>query len=706
MIPSFEKIHHKNTVGNNGAVAFQVNTDPAIMKRLSDDVYQDPIGAIIRELATNAFDAHIDAKAQNVPFDISIPTETDQIYRIRDYGTGLSQENLLNMYTQYANSTRRDSNNHIGSIGIGSKSPFAYTSQFSVISYFNGEKISALCYKDEQHMPYMQILGVEKTVEPNGLEIYFPIKSEDIKVFKEKAVNILQWFKVKPNTNIKLDYSTTISENIFVEEPNSWAFYKKEESVYSYGSMSQVKVPKKIYKPLIVMGNVCYEANVNSEPFANLLLHANIGDVDINLSRESIQDNPKNRAWITKKLASVKLEVKLNFEKKIASVPALYDAMLQKQEFDEKTGHSGNVTYRGADLPTALHLSANGEKCWFSRVEKFRNRSGPYNGQVNPKFLSHPVIFADIKNGYIKAAKHYLKTLSDKDNSISEVTLVEGNLQDFLKITEYPQSKVALCSKYYSKPTSGTSNRITSQVLLFDANRQGITNMYQSRWWKDTKIDVVNHHKNTGKTLLYVLIDRYNLSGVKLASIESINDLVDLKQYDVIGVKLAKEAWVKSHKIQHLDDYLKNKKLTQAEEDFLFNYSFSRDFVGTDKDNRLTFLEKELFNSNILNSLIPLKDLNIVRSRCMRNISWRDQQKVDKLKKFDTNKVFADGQNEAARIKQLLANNMNVFLTQLITFGIKDRKLQKLVYEGWKKEHPLEFKKAENIASQSSVTLP
>ena len=94
MKPSFNRQYHKNELKADERFEFQVETDPAIMKRLSDDVYEDPISAILRELATNAYDAHIDANNQDVPFDIDLPIGSNADFRIRDYGTGLSKEDF------------------------------------------------------------------------------------------------------------------------------------------------------------------------------------------------------------------------------------------------------------------------------------------------------------------------------------------------------------------------------------------------------------------------------------------------------------------------------------------------------------------------------------------------------------------------------------------------------------------------------------
>ena len=59
---------------------------------LSDSLYSNKIKAVIRELSTNAYDAHIAAGNAETPFYINLPTALDSQFWVRDYGTGLNKE--------------------------------------------------------------------------------------------------------------------------------------------------------------------------------------------------------------------------------------------------------------------------------------------------------------------------------------------------------------------------------------------------------------------------------------------------------------------------------------------------------------------------------------------------------------------------------------------------------------------------------------
>ncbi len=59
---------------------------------LSDGLYSNKIKAVIRELSTNAYDAHVDAGKRDVPFSVTMPDRFNPYFAIRDFGTGLSHE--------------------------------------------------------------------------------------------------------------------------------------------------------------------------------------------------------------------------------------------------------------------------------------------------------------------------------------------------------------------------------------------------------------------------------------------------------------------------------------------------------------------------------------------------------------------------------------------------------------------------------------
>jgi hypothetical protein len=186
---------HSNGISNKNQ--FSIAQTSKMFKILSDSLYSDKVMAVIRELSTNAHDAHVASKNQN-SFKVTLPTQANPNFVVRDYGTGLSQEDMEELYTTYGASNKNDSNDFVGCLGLGSKSPFAYTKSFNTTSYFNGKAYSYIAAMDENGVPSLNLFGISDTNEPNGLEISFAVKQHDFTEFTNKAKRVYHYFKSRP----------------------------------------------------------------------------------------------------------------------------------------------------------------------------------------------------------------------------------------------------------------------------------------------------------------------------------------------------------------------------------------------------------------------------------------------------------------------------------------------------------------------------
>lgn len=181
-------------VDNTGSLEHRratVDLNPTIAHVLSRDLYQRPIESMFREIVINAIDAHREV-GQTRPVEIHLPTIWDESFFVRDYGPGLPHARLMDIYMAYGISSRRDTNEVHGGLGLGTKSPLAYTSTFSVISFFEGTKNSYLVYYDEDNLPCVDHRESEPTIEPNGLLVSLvTVSSYDYTRFHDAARKIL-----------------------------------------------------------------------------------------------------------------------------------------------------------------------------------------------------------------------------------------------------------------------------------------------------------------------------------------------------------------------------------------------------------------------------------------------------------------------------------------------------------------------------------
>jgi len=191
----------KNVVvsGDFEQTNFKLKADPKAFNILSDKIYTNKVKAVIREISTNAYDAHV-AAGNDEPFDVHLPTDLEPWFSVRDYGTGLSHEDCMEIYTTYFHSTKTDSNDYVGALGLGSKSPYSVADSFTVTSWFNGCKRVYSAYKDENDCPQFALLTTDNTDEPNGIEV--SVAASDCYEFEQEAVSVYKFFDKLPNINI------------------------------------------------------------------------------------------------------------------------------------------------------------------------------------------------------------------------------------------------------------------------------------------------------------------------------------------------------------------------------------------------------------------------------------------------------------------------------------------------------------------------
>lgn len=275
---------------------FRIRNSAKAFNILSSGLYANKIKAIVRELSCNAVDSHV-AAGTDKPFDIHLPTALAPHFAIRDYGTGLSHDQVTNIYTTYFESTKTGSNDFIGALGLGSKSPFSYTDNFTVTAIKDGHKGIYTAFINDQGVPSIALMAEEDTDEPSGVEIKFSVNDRnDFFKFEQEAKKVFRWFKQQPNFNTKIQ----------IEELT----YDTKNIIPGVHSLAENHT-----RCVAVMGNIAYPIEVpNVEtnlPDVRALLNCGlvmefgIGELDFQASREGLSYIPQTIDSIRKKLTEV-----------------------------------------------------------------------------------------------------------------------------------------------------------------------------------------------------------------------------------------------------------------------------------------------------------------------------------------------------------------------------------------------------------------
>jgi len=340
------EIKRSGNVGQESG--YRIQASASAFDILSSKLYKNVPEAIVRELSTNASDAQVEAGNANKPFDVHLPTAFEPWFEIRDYGTGLTEEQVREVYTVYFCSTRSGSDDFTGAFGLGSKSPFAYTDAFTIASFVNGMEYTYSMFKNEQSEPSCALLGKASTDQPNGIKIKIPVASHDRLSFDAAARKVYKWFKVRPNiTTGPIEYE----DEAFEYQGDGYGVVLADSH---YGGPPHVRV---------VMGQVCYDASgsaIADSEFgrnARVVLFANMGEVTIAASRETLQFDDRTIGAINARLAEVLRDVKRQANAKIDSTMSELDKVLARQKFaDVVASYRADGVELGLSKPGSFHL--------------------------------------------------------------------------------------------------------------------------------------------------------------------------------------------------------------------------------------------------------------------------------------------------------------------------------------------------------------
>lgn len=259
-----------------GAKAFEI---------LSSTLYTDKVGAVVRETIMNAFDSHIAAKKRDTPIEVHLPTTFEPVFIVRDFGTGMSHDFTMHLYSTYFASSKSNENDSVGGFGLGSKSPFSYVDTFTVTVWQGGEKRQYACFKDSNNCPQISMISNTKSDEPVGVEVRVPVLVKDIQQFSNAYAKAIRWLPTKPNCN-----NNSALPARAVERPTD-----KNYTLDTAGYRGEIE---------IVVGYLGYKLNpdvfkdkidytyVKVLTNNSLTLFFNIGDIDIAANRESLSLTP------------------------------------------------------------------------------------------------------------------------------------------------------------------------------------------------------------------------------------------------------------------------------------------------------------------------------------------------------------------------------------------------------------------------------
>lgn len=506
---------------------------------LQDTLYTDKILAPIREYSTNAMDAHIEAGRPTEPILVKLPNRFSPVFAVRDYGIGMDDHRIWEVFCNYGSSTKRNTNEQVGMLGIGSKSAFAYPEckSFTVVSIRNGVKKSFVCHKGGCSEGELVQLSEETTNENDGLEIQIPVSVSDIQSFIDRSAKFFAHWEVTPKfEGATLEISK--SEKLF--EGVGWYMTKEDPNGYSNKGCK------------LLMGNIAYSVgNISTmKPSengisdndqyvyrklmeSNLILKSPIGSVDIAANREGLQMTDKTIKTIWSILKKVRQEIGAELQKKFDVLPTMWEKRILRHSFSSYNSPLANF---GSFLPPHISNMAMSvrvdDDCGFDVVTYSKGRRGKrqvrggsthytYSIEANENTC---VILNEDATLVGTAARNRVVALIERTDNVFKkmfntvyvfnikdsakfVTWKAKNLFDFpaVNLNTLPSFKFSEIYPHLRKPSTRSINadKNSKKFLLFDLNCASIS---AAEYFKAGVVP-----KKPVNRIPYIVIDRYEI---------------------------------------------------------------------------------------------------------------------------------------------------------------------------------------------------
>ena len=318
--------------------------DGTAFKILSDGLYSDKIGSMVRETYSNAVDSHIMAGQPDKPGWVQLPTQIDPTFVVRDEGIGLDEEGVMEVATTYFRSTKRTDNAAIGGFGLGFKSPFAYADAWTIVATKGGFKRTFSAYMTETGEPNVAMLTEERTNQPDGVEVRVPVKRQDISAFHTAVAKQLRFFNPRPiMSGAPGDFSWPSPEFFIIDEAAGFKL-RKGDNGWSRNNETRWTV---------VSGPVGFPLDTNmfssdarlSQRARNMInslrgeVFFNVGEIMPAPSREAIQYNPQTVTALVERFNKLPDVIAAYVKHAIGSAADFWSASLEYERITDGLGY-------------------------------------------------------------------------------------------------------------------------------------------------------------------------------------------------------------------------------------------------------------------------------------------------------------------------------------------------------------------------------
>jgi hypothetical protein len=386
-------IQHSGTMGDADRTRMTFDQDAtAHLMAVLTDLYADPQLAVIREYSTNGWDSHVEAGNTATPIEITLPTSFNNLFVVTDHGIGMSLETINERFSKYGWSSKRDTDEQTGSLGLGCKSALSLAGQFTLVSRHNGLRITVLITREADGAGTVQIVDTAATDDANGVTVSIPVANRAS--IAEKAQRFFGFWEPGRALVDGEDLGGRWFENVLDFDPSAIRVDP------------DVTITSKIGSSYVVMGGVPYPIDPEKlQPLGKWQVVARVpmGAVNFTPNREALHYT-KRTSEVIADLEKFTYDILVRrIQGEIDACPTHAAAVRKRAELGESLNWRDgyyvrphpvlsemleNATYRGERIPKSIEIPRSREMSieevtpWAATTVHYKNMTDAINVTV------------------------------------------------------------------------------------------------------------------------------------------------------------------------------------------------------------------------------------------------------------------------------------------------------------------------------------
>ena len=427
MIPSTQTQTREiiSTMDSSPELSFSIKSLSNIFELLHKSMYNDKPTAVAREVISNAIDANIESRSGKKTI-VTLPTRFIPTFTVQDFGVGIDKERL-ECFSSYGSSTKTNNNKEIGGFGLGAKSPWSITDQFTITTICNNIKYKYLCYMDDKGIGKVKELFAISTDEPSGTTMEIPVSDSDhVAAIQKQAI----LFAICNQDKVEIVNSDYNIRDIYVTKQHTVSLKGFMPANYHVYDWAYIGIRNSIiflngYVPYVlpIVNEFCGLLNNNH----TVLVKFDIGVLDLPATRELLSNTPKNNRIINK------------VRKTIANGIVKLKTFLEQRK--EKNEQLGAITTRYSPVSiSTTSFDHNDVHSIYRRsygdIERVKDRFGVPTQPGKSLIRYIAVLITDKKNPKI-SFKEYVEYILEKFPNYGRLYFIDSSVNNPKLIRDY-----------------------------------------------------------------------------------------------------------------------------------------------------------------------------------------------------------------------------------------------------------------------------